>query len=228
MAKLKLQLAQSQRADLQRVLAVDVTRLRQAAERLQGSPHLLRPAELRDRLTEFVGGDAARALTRLLLALLTFRRSRRGAVAELQAAVHEAVQEDEVLSSETRQAWIAARPTFDMLLGAEGSHSVAKSLQLSLDHANLLDDLRIICDIRPVFDDRQSEVVGGIISHILRVEYFSDDGPHTLSLAMSDDDLNRLADTCRTAKLKAEKLREGLTKGLKIRAFIGGEENYED
>ena len=81
---------------------------------------------------------------------------------------------------------------------------VAKEVDLSYNYANLLSSAQIITDMRPIYDDDHTAIIGAIIANILRLEYFSESGRHGLSIALDDRDIRRLQRSCEEALKKTE------------------------
>ena len=86
----------------------------------------------------------------------------------------------------------------------------SKAAYLKRDHQQILMDINILSDIRPVFED--DFVKGAVIVHTLKATYNSDSEVHSLFLAMDDGDLTAL----KKAIIRAE------TKSKVLRTFVEG------
>ena len=102
---------------------------------------------------------------------------------------------------------------------------VVKSMELSYDYANLIRDIRIVTDLRPLFDEQGGNVEAGVVSHTLRVNYSSEDGRHELSLALDLQDIEKLKKQCDRAILKAITVRDAFRSAIEKPCMISGEES---
>lgn len=225
---LRLQLSSSQRDDLKIIAEIGPERMAEVTRSLQQRTGvLLRAAELRVVLLERqLEGRQARAIVRQVIALRTLRRQRRIEILAITQAVTEALRSARWDERELA-AWERVRPSLDELLSLEAIGIVTKALHLSFDYTNWLEDFRILTDVRPVYDDLHSKMVGAIISQVLRVDFQSSDGSHTLSIALSEEDVNVIQTAAEEALKKAREAKRLLSEKLQLKAFIAGEENYD-
>jgi len=80
----------------------------------------------------------------------------------------------------------------------------ATAIELSYDYANLVRNVRILSDIRPLYDEEAEKIEGAVISHTMRLHYDSADGEHELSLAMDEKDISNLMEQCKRALKKSQ------------------------
>jgi hypothetical protein len=228
--KLRLHLTTSQKDDYKIIAGIDPGRLAVAADALKTQERrMLRPAEIRAALSPPLDVHEARAVVQQVVALLTLKRRRRLLDPEaLTQAVTEALRSTPAKwNAEDLERWDTVRPAFERIVSAEPVMVVAKALHLSFDYANWLEGARILTDIRPVFDDTHREILGAIISHVLRLDFGSDDGSHTVSVAMTEEDVEMLRQACEESLKKSREAKQLATDRLDISAFIAGEENYD-
>jgi hypothetical protein len=228
--KLRLQLAKQQRDDLVAIVAIPDDRFEAAVSALQARSYpTVRPGALRSALADSgLSQDEAAVLTRQALSLRSIVQRRLVTPEETSEAVvaawdyqptggeHEAAEANEKLQKRLTS-----------LLTTEAVAVASKALQLSFDYVNTLDNLRILTDVRPVFSESQDKLVGGIISQVLRVDYLTDDGPHTISIASNAKDIESLRDACDAAIKKARQLKVHLSREHEDRVFLSGEENHD-
>jgi len=75
-----------------------------------------------------------------------------------------------------------------------------------------LDDLRIICDIRPIFDQKHERVEGAIPLAILRLEYSQPDGDSAVvEVRVTETQIAKFAKKIADANLKLRVIKELLT-----------------
>ena len=90
------------------------------------------------------------------------------------------------------------------LLSVRPLSMIAKARGIHTDHENTFCTVRILTDVRPVFDiDVKQEPVGFVIAHVLKIGYHHD-GKHTsLHIAMDKADIDNLMLALQRAKDKA-------------------------
>ena len=106
--------------------------------------------------------------------------------------------------SEEIDRWTARRETLITLFDNQCVHVAAKALELSYDYANLLQSIRIITDLRPVFDDNALTIQGLVVAQTLRVAFDTGNDTQTLSIAMDLNDIKHLRKSCDRAIQKAD------------------------
>jgi hypothetical protein len=75
-----------------------------------------------------------------------------------------------------------------------------------------LDDFRIVCDIRPVFDQKRERIDGAIPIAILSLEYETPDGDSSvIELRVTEKQIGQLAEKLTDAKLKLTMIKGFLT-----------------
>lgn len=102
----------------------------------------------------------------------------------------------------------------------EGLRLQAKAVDLQVDHARTFQGAKVLTDLRPVFDMGLAErVVGGLVFHTLKVNYFSTDGPKEIFIAMDEGDLTQLRKAIEKAEVKGKTLRETVVAKLGLNDF---------
>jgi len=169
-----------------------------------------------------------RALTALVneaLPTLTIQESREivGTLLSLYAA---RTGMDMALDSFVTELLIAAKPlqategqpvetlqrTLKDLLGVRPLSMFSKARGLHTDHENTFCSVRILTDLRAVFDvDVKQEPVGFVMAHILKLGYHHAGKHTTLQVAMDKVDVEKLIATLQRAQEKASTLRRTMT-----------------
>jgi hypothetical protein len=108
------------------------------------------------------------------------------------------------LGTETQILVNSLKQSFGVEDGGEGLSALlqnpvidrfAKALSLRNEYERILDDTRILTDIRPVFDEDADNpaITAAIVNHTLRFSYTSGDGEsHESHFALDISDLNKL------------------------------------
>jgi hypothetical protein len=83
----------------------------------------------------------------------------------------------------------------------------SKAAKLAYDYASLLRSARVITDTRPVFTNETAteiDIVGMVVSHVLRLDYENAGQQHSLSIVLDQLDVRKLRDACDRAIKKAD------------------------
>jgi hypothetical protein len=101
------------------------------------------------------------------------------------------------------------------ILSKVDSFSISvKASQLASERENILNDTRIITDVRPIFGtDKVFDLVNSIIIHNLKIEFEDSDGnAKSLYLALDNKDLKKLREDILRAEKKETILKECFSK----------------
>ncbi|MBL4692303.1 MAG: hypothetical protein JKY92_03140 [Magnetovibrio sp.] len=95
-----------------------------------------------------------------------------------------------------------------------------------MSHENMLTDSSIITDIRPVFNDSRSGILGSIITFTMMLELSSQDSDKRVSIAMDLKDVEELKRSCEMAIEKGKEAQSVMQDKCGFDTFIMGEEDY--
>ena len=118
--------------------------------------------------------------------------------------------------------WRIREPELRRLLEHPRIWAIAKTLDLSYDYANLLQDARILTDVRPVFDRDATAIEAAVVSFTLRLRYDGLDGNHSLSIALNQEDVRALGAECERATKKAGVAADLMSRRASVRTIITG------
>ena len=152
--------------------------------------------------------DQIDALIRQILGLRGLMLRRDIDAKFLVEGLSQAIRRDPRLNdAELQASWLRlVEHDFLRLLDSPFFTVTAKASKLAYDFASLLRNARLITDARPVFSDEQStqpDIVGMVVSHVLRLDCENADQQHSLSIVMDQLDVQKLRDACDRALLKA-------------------------
>jgi hypothetical protein len=104
------------------------------------------------------------------------------------------------------------RSNLTALLSVRPLSMIAKARGVHTDHENTFCTVRVLTDVRPVFDvDVRQEPVGFVVAHVLKIGYHHD-GRHTsLHIAMDKSDIDNLMQALQRAKDKASTISDVLS-----------------
>ena len=117
--------------------------------------------------------------------------------------------------------WRKLEPIFQKLLESTTISNAAAAIELRFDYANICDDIRMITDIRPIFSRGGDHINGGIVSFTMRIEYTSNEVKQQISLALDQQDVQKLVETCRRSLTKAETAK-ALFDDIKVPGVVSG------
>lgn len=161
-------------------------------------------------------------LARQLIGLARFKRDNSLGASETISSLSESIRITHEWSESQLNEWSRVKGLLQELIATTPVCVVAKTHDLSFDYENLLLTTRVITDVRPVYDDNHNSIIAGIVSQTLRVDYIksvASSTPRTLSIAMDEEDLRRLALQCETALKKAKVANSQVLAKCNFRAF---------
>ena len=215
-----ISLARSQADDLATVCALGSAGIRRIASAIDAAQGTIKPGKIREIIAAQVGKDNAEAVKRVLFGITTASRRGSLSISELLDGLSQslAARWDEA----NLEKWQACRPALEGLLASKSMVLATKAADLSSDFERICLAVRVLTDIRPVFDDQKREILGSTITQTLRMEYIAPDGDQqSISVALDMDDLAQLKTACEDAVRKAEIAKKML--GDKIEIIMPGE-----
>ncbi|WP_449244006.1 hypothetical protein [Desulfobacca acetoxidans] len=188
-------------------------------------PPAIRPSDLRRALGNIFPEDSRTAdvVLKHIMSLYTLRRERDLSVADLFEGLKHGIEAGG-WSQEQISQWLTLQPQLQALFGLPSVQAVVKVLDLSYDYENILQKIKILTDIRPIFDDEATVIEAAIVSYTMRLYFDSLDGSKSLSIALDEEDITKLIQTCQRALNKAKTSKEFMCKNGIERTLICGEE----
>ncbi len=210
--------------DLGRIVAIGPAALARVAESLERLPAPpLSTKALLDAVAAVIGRTSAEPLVRQLLGMQGFAVQGGHAIDDVLAGVRWAVEQQGESAGISLDSWRAAEPSVKALVEARSVRLPARAMDLAYDYTNLLRQTRIITDIRPLFDPPGKNIEAAVVSHTLRLFYFSSDGEHELSIAMNESEVAALHEQCERAIRKASEAKLTMESRCGIPTSICGE-----
>lgn len=179
-----------------------------AISAVEGQEGFLGPRRLRELLGQFVRDDAKRAFTNFIVHFGRLRREE-GASEEFAQDVEDELRESardnlepqvlETLASRLRRI-IEPKPAVERYAKAETvTHKVGASL----------DELALVCDLRPIFDEEREYVEGMVPVTTLKLAVINQDGfPQTLEVLLSEKQVSTLCEEAERARKKIKVLKQ--------------------
>jgi len=191
-------------------------------------PVPIKPASLFEAILDVcpeAEGDIQSVLD-LLLSFSSIRWQQSLSVKELLDGIHSVADIQDLEDSEgLSQRWGSIAENLSELLCIPSLLPVVKGMMLSYDYANLMQTSNVLADIRPIYNDEGSEILGSVISFTLRVKYDSREGDKSLSIAMDKKDVIRLREACDKALLKASTSKKVMIDAAGISSYVSGEDD---
>ena len=198
----------------------------EATDRCEPPP--LTPAELGAIFDATFGADneAGEVLLKQVISLASLERQQGLGAEDVLGGLLYGIRSSNNPWNEAELAqWHAVEPEFRRLLEHPTIMRVAKALALSYDYANLLQEARIVADIRPLFDQAASRLEAAVVSFTLRLRYDSHDGNHGLSIAMNESDVKSLRAECDRALRKARIAADVMNGRAQVRTIVTGSDD---
>lgn len=229
MAKVtKLNLSKQHAADLERICAIGVGELANAAGSLTlHTTHLLRAADLAKLFSnENITKEDAEALATQVVALkrlavrysLTSHETLVALTNSLKASAH---------TERLHESWPARMPILEGMLEDPKILILAKATELYFDHCASLEDVRILTDLRPVFNETRSSVVGAVIFSTLKLDFKVSEGSKSVEIVLDLEDLEKLEQQAVGAKTKTQALRKFMREVVGLDHAVFAEEDSE-
>jgi len=121
-----------------------------------------------------------------------------------------------IASSSVLEVPAEQRESFERFISratqAEALLSAARGLDVVFDREHIVNEARILTDIRPVFGDEvEPHILGAAVINTLSIDYHTAAGPQKVQLAVDERDLKRLQAAIERALKKRSALRELLS-----------------
>ncbi|MEW6378343.1 MAG: hypothetical protein AB1611_01915 [bacterium] len=225
---IQLKLRKEQIEGLSFIRDLGASKIREIIEKLSSlDPSPLRPSALYNALNDILSNSfETNIILNQLMSLYTLRRRRDLKVQDLLEGLLYGIKTGEPpWTDEQISRWEELNPDLQNLLTIPNVWTVVKALDLSYDYTNLLQNVKVLTDIRPVFNEDASHIQGTIISYTLRLYYDSLEGSKSLSIALDHNDIKRLLEICERALRKGETAQKMMEEaGLKATHICGEEE----
>jgi len=191
------------------------------------APPPIHPSDLLPALNDILPGDLDKMdkIFNQLMYFCIFRRQRNLNEQDLLKGLLNAITTGKPRwSKEEVSQWQKLEPQLQELFSLKNIWTVVKALDLSFDYNNLLQKIKILTDIRPVFNEDASDIRGSVISYTLRLYYDSLEGSKSLSISLDKDDIEQLLELCERALKKSETAKNFMQKSDIKATYICGEE----
>lgn len=190
-------------------------------------PPPFRPSDLHQALNNILPdrSNEVDGVMRQLMFLYNIRRVRTLSVKDLlEGLLYDITTADQRWTSEEITRWKALEPQLSNLFSLQNVSTIVKALNLAYDYADILQNVKILTDIRPVFKEDASDILGAIVSFTLRLYLDGREGSKSLSIALDKEDVEKLKQICERALEKAKTAKSFMHKNNIQRTFIFGEE----
>ena len=190
-------------------------------------PPPFRPSDLHQALNNILPdrSNEVDSVMRQLMFLYNIRRVRTLSVKDLlEGLLYDITTADQRWTNEEITRWKALEPQLSNLFSLQNVSTIVKALNLAYDYADILQNVKILTDIRPVFKEDASDILGAIVSFTLRLYLDGREGSKSLSIALDKEDVEKLKQICERALEKAKTAKSFMHKNNIQRTFIFGEE----
>lgn len=166
---------------------------------------LLEPEDLQDAIQRVIQdlNEDSRIITNQLMYLYNIKRASGIDAKELLNALESSIKNAE-------NPWEISKinelkklePTLVDLFSISKISYIVKAISLSFDYTNLAQSIKILTDIRPVYNEDAKEIVGEVITHTLRLYYQGMEGQKSISITLDTEDIKMLGKSCKRALTK--------------------------
>ena len=146
-----------------------------------------------------LGEEPMLMLAGLLMALNQMRVDRKLSPESLVVKINEAVvrEADEEWKSEWLEKWKATLPSLSLLFQPNNLFSITgKTQELWLNRQTRVVDMKILTDLRPIYDEEATRTLALVLTNTLIVEVYDDASKEqrSIHLSLDQDDLATLRD----------------------------------
>jgi hypothetical protein len=156
--------------------------------------------------------DARKILTQIM-GFTQLRLNTGATAANIFDGLTESLKEHpEYYKSLPLEKWEAARPAIETAIAPGNPIGIVqKSNKLQFEHQNLLHSIKILTDVRPVFDEAARSLDHMVIGFVLELEFDGRmDDLEKLFVALDATDIAKLKSECERAETKVQTLKESL------------------
>lgn len=224
----QIRLHPGQLADIRAILNIGVEGLSKVIEDLRVmTPLPLRPDELAKRISSVIEDDpkVAQSLLRQAMGLSGLVRQGGMPIQQALETMGDALEQEPDWESDDHDRWRSLQEPLQRLFELPAIRTVTSAIDLSYEYANLLRQVRILTDVRPIFSESGEEIMGAVVSQTLRLRFDSTDGEHGLSIAVDETDIRALQAQCDRALKKAETAKSKLCDKAEVAVSISGHSN---
>lgn len=164
----------------------------------------IRREAVQSRLRTHVGFLDEEAIDSLLDAVLMIRLTADTHDYEVGLVAQSVARSPELDLAESEIATLDNR--LHAMLVAQGVPFIAKAYDVAHSHDKLLHSLRILTDLRPLFDEASERPRHALVNHVLRIEYWEDFEMRTSYIAMDTEAVKSMQQAVQRALDKASTL----------------------
>lgn len=165
------------------------------------------PEQFASLVPEISLRDASSILT-ALLSLYQIRAELEITSEQLTQDIYKSIAQDDSYSKALRDGIDTLRDRTLRILSISSFERWTKALEIANSYPNVLRDIRVFTDIRPLFSDSVNEPpVGALLIHTLKLEYMKNGELNEIYVSLSSAQIEKLVSAFQRADEKAARLR---------------------
>jgi hypothetical protein len=198
------------------------------AELLSAQSRVLSPAAI-SKLFSAKLGEQADLLAECVVSIsLAGRRSSISPDRLVSDLSHAVRTVDPPWSDSELEAWSLLEEPLKRLFALDALGATVKATDLQFGYENICTDVRIITDIRPVFDSTAKSALAALVCHTFHVGYRRTSGEtENVSVALENSDIRRIIKICERALVKADTIEKYLCAPKPLTAIIPGDDESQ-
>lgn len=160
-----------------------------------------------------VRADAGQEFIEALLPLYFLMGSRAKSPDAVAQDVTYTIRDTSEIKNELDQRSLATlQERLKALLTISSAERTAKAYALAQEAEHILSEVRILTDVRPIFDDVDNPPPSALVTHTLKLEYFDSGEARQMFFALDEKDLRKLSGVADRALKKQARVIEVLRK----------------
>ncbi|MGH6847091.1 MAG: hypothetical protein ACREC0_06545 [Methylocella sp.] len=210
--------------DITAVCGLGPEALSRVVKALKARPLTIKSVELQQTIAAEIGEEPAEIMERFVLGVANAPRRSTGTISNVLDGIQQSLPSTPGVDTLQLEKWNNSRPFIEQIFALKSVELSAKAHGLSYDFDQLFITSRIVTDIRPVFDDSKSEILGTTIVQTLRIEHTSSDGArNSISIAMDIGDIKQLEKVCKEALRKADVSKQLVENKCGVESMMAGD-----
>jgi len=207
---MELQLPTSQRSPLAKFIALPAPSRQKFVAELQNSSTIIRPEKRAEEIAPLVGmrADELAPIIRMFASMYSARLSNDVTAEDFaKNACQVAIQSERKELQIPPEQLPSIQADIASVLSSDAFRISAKATNILGEFERILNQARVITDLRPIFDVPSEKPVAALVVHSLRIAYEDTQGISEFFVAINSQDLEKLAKTLQRAMEKEKALR---------------------
>jgi len=156
--------------------------------------------------------DDLKAILKTIVMLYAVKRGRRRSAEQLSEDIKETIEAESPEEFPSATSTIVKERLQKLLLIEKALHLTAKSLNVLTDQDHIFCGVKVLSDVRPVFNDAADSLAAAMIIHNLKISYHHEGRHKEFFAAMNMEDVRKIKEAMERAEKKSAALKSFIEK----------------